>query len=66
MSSKNYFTEFNIKIILLQAMLVQFLIIKLFARVLGNDACFYNINNYKLESLIMLVICKDKIKETYI
>ena len=52
---RGHSNELNIKAILLQVLLMHFLLIGLFLRVL-NSGCFYNMINYILELLAMLEI----------
>lgn len=64
-SSRDHFTELDIKVILPQVPMMHFLLTGLS---LGpaNRICFCDMTNYTLESFAMLEILKDIIKETYI
>lgn len=63
--SGSYFSELDIKTILLQAPRVRFLLTGLSLR-LPNSGCFCDIINYVSELLAMLEIHKDIIIETYV
>lgn len=64
-SGKDHSSLSGIKVILLQAPLVYFLLTELFPRMFGGGR-FYDMTNYALEPLAILEIYRDTIQKTYI
>lgn len=63
--SKTHSSKSDIKVILVQALLIYFLLTELSPGLLGSN-CFCDMTNYESKSIVILEIYKDTIKETYV